>query len=163
TRTPCCRGWLLAWRCPVSQQRPAVVGERCTCGRQATVVFVSDGGEGGDCGLPDGGDRSRPCLFCGGGPPQGRPRPPGSAPGWGLRVVTGRQQGPGCLYRPVVAPPVRPHSAPPLVASRTARTGGGVLLGASFRPDFQVVRVGPNLTGWGQFSPEMRGRRWPVE
>jgi hypothetical protein len=45
--------------------RPAVEGERCTCGRPAREVFVyPDGRESGYCGLPDGG-RQGPCVFCG--------------------------------------------------------------------------------------------------
>jgi hypothetical protein len=47
--------------------RAAQLGERCTCGRQATVVFIRDNGsEVGYCGLPDGGDRTGPCPFCDG-------------------------------------------------------------------------------------------------
>lgn len=46
--------------------RPARLGERCTCGRQAVEVFVTaDHGEVGYCGLPDGGQKG-PCVFCGG-------------------------------------------------------------------------------------------------
>ncbi|GLY63719.1 hypothetical protein [Amycolatopsis taiwanensis] len=47
-------------------ERAARLGELCTCGRQAVTVFVGDRGEVGYCGLPDGGDRSGPCPFCGG-------------------------------------------------------------------------------------------------
>lgn len=47
--------------------RAARPGERCTCGRQAVTVFArDDGSEVGYCGLPDGGDRTGPCPFCGG-------------------------------------------------------------------------------------------------
>lgn len=47
-------------------ERPAEPGERCTCGRRATVVFL-DGPHGptGWCGIPDGGDQTGPCPFCG--------------------------------------------------------------------------------------------------
>jgi hypothetical protein len=54
-------------------QRPAEPGEVCTCGRSAVVVFT--GGRYGDtgwCGLPDGGNRSGPCPFCGGTRHEGR-------------------------------------------------------------------------------------------
>jgi hypothetical protein len=48
-------------------QRPAALGERCTCGRQAAVVYLgSIFGPTGYCGIADGGDRSGPCPFCGG-------------------------------------------------------------------------------------------------
>jgi hypothetical protein len=47
--------------------RAAQPGELCTCGRQAVTVFARDDGtEVGYCGLPDGGDRTGPCPFCGG-------------------------------------------------------------------------------------------------
>jgi hypothetical protein len=48
-------------------ERPAEPGERCTCGRQAIVVYLgSIFGPTGYCGIPDGGDQSGPCPFCGG-------------------------------------------------------------------------------------------------
>lgn len=48
------------------EDRPAEPGERCTCGRQAHVVFVhADGRETGYCGREDGGQKG-PCAFCGG-------------------------------------------------------------------------------------------------
>ena len=48
-----------------ASERPASAGERCTCGRQATVVFVTEAwGEVGWCGRSDGGRRGR-CVFCG--------------------------------------------------------------------------------------------------
>jgi hypothetical protein len=48
-------------------ERPAQPGERCTCGRQAVVVYLGGVfGPTGYCGLPDGGDQSGPCPFCGG-------------------------------------------------------------------------------------------------
>ncbi|MFL6144774.1 MAG: hypothetical protein ACJ72N_23285 [Labedaea sp.] len=51
----------------MTAQRAALPGERCTCGRQAVTVFVRDtGAEVGYCGLPDGGNRTGPCPFCGG-------------------------------------------------------------------------------------------------
>jgi hypothetical protein len=55
-------------------QRPAVAGERCTCGRLAVFVFVTDEwGAVGWCGWSDGGRRG-PCVFFGaaGGHPEGR-------------------------------------------------------------------------------------------
>jgi hypothetical protein len=46
-------------------QRPAVTGERCTCGRLAVIVFVTDvWGEVGWCGRSYGGRRG-PGVFCG--------------------------------------------------------------------------------------------------
>jgi hypothetical protein len=48
-------------------ERPAEPGERCTCGRQAIVVYLGSlFGPTGHCGIPDGGDRAGPCPFCGG-------------------------------------------------------------------------------------------------
>jgi hypothetical protein len=48
-------------------ERPAKPGELCTCGRQAVVVYLgSVFGSTGYCGIPDGGDRTGPCPFCGG-------------------------------------------------------------------------------------------------
>jgi hypothetical protein len=48
-----------------SIERPACEGDRCTCGRPARVVFVSEKwGEVGWCGVSDGGAKGR-CLFCG--------------------------------------------------------------------------------------------------
>jgi hypothetical protein len=48
-------------------QRPAEPGERCTCGRQAIVVYLGSVFEPtGYCGIPDGGDITGPCPFCGG-------------------------------------------------------------------------------------------------
>jgi hypothetical protein len=49
----------------MTMQRPGESGERCTCGRKATVVFQTESrGEVGWCGLADGGRRGR-CAFCG--------------------------------------------------------------------------------------------------
>lgn len=55
------------WPCPSAPtERPAQPGELCTCGRQAITVFISAAhGEVGYCGLPDGGARTTPCVFCG--------------------------------------------------------------------------------------------------
>jgi hypothetical protein len=48
-------------------ERPALPGERCTCGRQAVVVYLgSVFGPTGYCGIADGGDQAGPCPFCGG-------------------------------------------------------------------------------------------------
>jgi hypothetical protein len=48
-------------------ERPAAPGERCTCGRQAVVVYLgSVFGPTGYCGIADGGDQAGPCPFCGG-------------------------------------------------------------------------------------------------
>lgn len=49
-----------------TQTRRADPGELCTCGRQATEVFITDHGDVGYCGRPDGGLRG-PCVFCGSG------------------------------------------------------------------------------------------------
>jgi hypothetical protein len=50
----------------MNTERTAQPGERCTCGRQATVVFTRDDGtDVGYCGLPDGGNQIGPCPFCG--------------------------------------------------------------------------------------------------
>jgi hypothetical protein len=65
-------------------ERPAAPGERCTCGRQATVVYLGGVfGPTGYCGIGDGGDRAGPCPFCGG------PRHPawaGRCPDYRLRL-----------------------------------------------------------------------------
>jgi hypothetical protein len=65
-------------------ERPAVPGERCTCGRQAVVVYLGGVfGPTGYCGIADGGDRVGPCPFC------GRPRhrePNGRCPDYRLRL-----------------------------------------------------------------------------
>ncbi|MGH9062567.1 MAG: hypothetical protein ACRDZQ_15065 [Acidimicrobiales bacterium] len=45
-------------------ERRAEPGERCTCGRRAMTVFVTDAGEVGWCGLSDGGQKGG-CVFCG--------------------------------------------------------------------------------------------------
>ena len=48
-------------------ERPAEPGERCICGRQAIVVYLgSVFGPTGYCGIPDGGEDTGPCPFCGG-------------------------------------------------------------------------------------------------
>jgi hypothetical protein len=52
---------------PERSERPAEPGDRCTCGRQAIVVYLgSVFGPTGYCGIPDGGDTTGPCPFCGG-------------------------------------------------------------------------------------------------
>jgi hypothetical protein len=69
---------LLAAQLP---ERPAGIGEFCTCGRPAVTVF--EGGRFGPvgyCGLPDGGDRSGPCAFCGADDPHG-----GRCPAYSVR------------------------------------------------------------------------------
>ena len=49
----------------IAQERPAVPGERCTCGRAARIVFATEAfGEVGWCGVSDGG-RGGVCVFCG--------------------------------------------------------------------------------------------------
>jgi hypothetical protein len=64
-------------------ERPAAPGERCTCGRQAIVVYLgSTFGPTGYCGIPDGGDRAGPCPFCRG--PR-HPEPDGRCPAYRLR------------------------------------------------------------------------------
>lgn len=46
-------------------ERPAAPGERCTCGRPAIVVYITDDyGPIGFCGISDGGAKG-PCYFCG--------------------------------------------------------------------------------------------------
>jgi hypothetical protein len=64
-------------------ERPAELGELCTCGRQAIVVYLgSVFGPTGYCGIPDG-DTTGPCPFCGG------PRhsePDGRCPNYRLRL-----------------------------------------------------------------------------
>jgi hypothetical protein len=45
-------------------QRRAEPGERCTCGRQAVTVYITERGAFGYCGLSDGGEKSGPCPFC---------------------------------------------------------------------------------------------------
>jgi hypothetical protein len=58
---------------PAISERRAEPGERCTCGRQAVVVFHTDTfGETGWCGRADGGEQTGPCPFCGGQRHQGR-------------------------------------------------------------------------------------------
>ncbi|EHR62611.1 hypothetical protein [Saccharomonospora cyanea] len=53
---------------PDLSERPANPGERCTCGRPATVVYLTPCGEGvGYCGLSNV-PRLSTCPFCGGGP-----------------------------------------------------------------------------------------------
>jgi hypothetical protein len=65
-------------------ERPAAPGERCTCGRQAIVVYLGSAfGPTGYCGIADGGDHTGPCPFCGG------PRHPeweGRCPNYRLRL-----------------------------------------------------------------------------
>jgi hypothetical protein len=63
-------------------ERLAEPGERCTCGRQAIVVYLgSRFGPTGYCGVADGGDQAGPCPFCGG------PRHPGGrCPDYRLRL-----------------------------------------------------------------------------
>lgn len=47
-------------------ERRAEPGELCTCGRQATVVFLGGQyGPTGYCGIGDGGAQNGPCPFCG--------------------------------------------------------------------------------------------------
>jgi hypothetical protein len=54
-------------------ERSAELGELCTCGRQALVVYLGSAfGPTGWCGIGDGGDRTGPCPFCGGDRHEGR-------------------------------------------------------------------------------------------
>ncbi len=65
--------------------RRAVAGDLCTCGRPAVTVVERGRREPvGYCGLPDGGDQTGPCPFC------GEPaRHPGSrCPAYTLRGTT---------------------------------------------------------------------------
>ena len=65
-------------------ERPPEPGERCTCGRPAVVVYLSSVfAPTGYCGIPDGGDRTGPCPFCGG--PR-HPAPEGRCPHYRLRL-----------------------------------------------------------------------------
>jgi hypothetical protein len=65
-------------------ERPAAPGERCTCGRQAVVVYLGSAfGPTGYCGIADGGDQAGPCPFCGG--PRHR-EPYGRCPHYRLRL-----------------------------------------------------------------------------
>jgi len=50
---------------PTPTQRPAEPGERCTCGRPAVIVYLTERRDVGYCGRPDGGARTVPCPFCG--------------------------------------------------------------------------------------------------
>lgn len=57
----------------MSSERPAEPGERCTCGRQAVTVFITENfGDTGWCGISDGGAQVGPCPFCGGARHEGR-------------------------------------------------------------------------------------------
>jgi hypothetical protein len=67
--------------------RPAVPGERCTCGRQAVVIYLgSVFGPTGYCGIADGGDQSGPCPFCGGPRHETAWGDPGRCPDYRLRL-----------------------------------------------------------------------------
>ena len=50
---------------PTPTQRPAEPGERCTCGRPAVIVYLTERRDVGYCGRSDGGARTVPCPFCG--------------------------------------------------------------------------------------------------
>jgi hypothetical protein len=64
-------------------ERRAASGERCTCGRQAVVVYLGGVfGPTGYCGIADGGDQAGPCPFCSG--PR-HPEPYGRCPDYRLR------------------------------------------------------------------------------
>jgi len=68
-------------------ERPAQPGERCTCGRQAVVVYLgSVFGDTGYCGIADGGDRTGPCPFCGGPRHDTAWGDPGRCPDYRLRL-----------------------------------------------------------------------------
>jgi hypothetical protein len=68
-------------------ERPAALGERCTCGRPAIVVYLgSTFGPTGYCGIADGGDRSGPCPFCGGPRHETAYGDPGRCPDYRLRL-----------------------------------------------------------------------------
>jgi hypothetical protein len=65
-------------------ERLALPGERCTCGRQAIVVYLTSVfGPIGYCGIADGGDQAGPCPFCGG--PR-HEQPYGRCPDYRLRL-----------------------------------------------------------------------------
>lgn len=65
---------------PYGADRRAVPGERCTCGRPAVVVFVTERfGEVGYCGT-EGARPLLPCLFCGSTAGHGEDRCPDYPP-----------------------------------------------------------------------------------
>lgn len=68
--------------------RAAEAGERCSCGRQAVVVFSADSGrETGYCGR-SGAARLVPCVFCG-----ATERHPGMCPRYRLNPVLATDNG----------------------------------------------------------------------
>jgi hypothetical protein len=54
----------------IATERRAELGELCTCGRQALIVYLTEAhGAVGYCGLADGGGTPIvPCPWCGAGP-----------------------------------------------------------------------------------------------
>ncbi|MFD9249601.1 hypothetical protein [Streptomyces bottropensis] len=69
-------------------ERPAVPGELCTCGRQAIVVYVTaEHGEVGHCGIEGAAFRPvLPCPWCGATEPHTVPwGDPGRCPQYTLR------------------------------------------------------------------------------
>jgi hypothetical protein len=68
-------------------ERPAEAGERCTCGRQAVVVYLGSAfGPTGYCGIADGGDQTGQCPFCGGPRHETAYGDPGRCPDYRLRL-----------------------------------------------------------------------------
>jgi hypothetical protein len=66
-------------------ERPAELGELCTCGRQARIVYTTERwGEVGGCGIDDAGlGGPRPCPFC--GDPDGAAGHDGRCPDYRVR------------------------------------------------------------------------------
>lgn len=73
-------------------ERDAAPGELCTCGRRATTVFITGGGEIGYCGVEgSGSDPVLPCPWCGSETPHREPYgDPAMCPDYALKakVVT---------------------------------------------------------------------------
>lgn len=75
-----------------STERPATLGELCTCGRQAVVVYSNATfGDAGYCGIE--GSQARPvlpCPWCGSTAPHRAPwGDPGKCPDYQLRAPEG--------------------------------------------------------------------------
>ena len=67
---------------PTPGQRPAELGERCTCGRPAIVVFL--GGRVGDTGYCGAPSTHTDCAWC------DQPRHDGRCPAYRLRPEVAR-------------------------------------------------------------------------
>lgn len=117
----------------MSSERRAEEGERCTCGRPAVTVFLTERfGEVGWCGVSDGGDQAGPCPFCGGARhegrcPQYRLRPDTPAPSEG--PVSPQPQGVDVTYLHRDHTPLTLRLLDGLLGHRSDRTELG------YRPD----------------------------